>query len=172
MNTPTVYSRSSYWDIVKGIAILLVIAGHQIQFSCGNGELFVQDPIYKFIYGFHMPLFMLVSGYFFYNSTERHSAQEIIKARIRQCILPIATISILVQFFKWDFSPISVYVRFSGNSLWFLWVLFYLSCLTLVIRKFPPPPYGQLYMWFHLSFLQLGLALFYGICTHFLLLVF
>lgn len=62
-------NRSVFWDIVKGVAILLVVIGHQIQGSCGNTEVFAEDPIFKFIYGFHMPLFMLISGYFFFYST-------------------------------------------------------------------------------------------------------
>lgn len=71
-------SRSVFWDIIKGVAILLVVIGHQIQNSCGGTEAFADDPFFKFVYGFHMPLFMLVSGYFFYFSAKRHTGREII----------------------------------------------------------------------------------------------
>ena len=39
-------------DIAKGIAILLVVLGH------------LQNPINKYIYAFHMPLFFFLSGMF------------------------------------------------------------------------------------------------------------
>lgn len=60
--------RDPYWDIIKGFTILLVIIGHSIQYH--NGETYYEqglywaNPIFKFIYSFHMPLFMLISGYF------------------------------------------------------------------------------------------------------------
>lgn len=56
-------------DIIKGIAIILVVMGHCIQYGSGNdyytSALFFEENIFKFIYSFHMPLFMLISGYVF-----------------------------------------------------------------------------------------------------------
>ena len=46
-------ARSSIFDILKGIGIILVVLGH-----CG----FIYT---NFIYMFHMPLFFIVTGYFF-----------------------------------------------------------------------------------------------------------
>ena len=59
--------RNDYIDFIKGVAILLVLVGHAIQY-CYGAEYFLQgayfsNPIFKFIYTFHMPLFMAVSGY-------------------------------------------------------------------------------------------------------------
>lgn len=45
-------------DIAKGIGILLVIIGH-------SGLVF-GEGLFKLIYGFHMPLFFLISGYLFH----------------------------------------------------------------------------------------------------------
>lgn len=53
--------RDNRLDSVKGILILFVVWGHIIG-SCGTGM--VNDHIWKFIYLFHMPLFILISGYF------------------------------------------------------------------------------------------------------------
>lgn len=47
--------RSSYWDSVKGLLIFLVVLGHTGT-ALGEGLLSI-------IYAFHMPLFILVSGY-------------------------------------------------------------------------------------------------------------
>ena len=47
--------RDPYWDYIKGIGILLVLAGHLFPWG---------SPVRKIIYGFHMPLFFFVSGVF------------------------------------------------------------------------------------------------------------
>lgn len=54
-----VKTRDPYLDLVKGILILLVIFGHMLELADGV----VGDVIYHFIYFFHMPLFVLISGY-------------------------------------------------------------------------------------------------------------
>lgn len=48
--------REEYMDVAKGIAILTVIMGHCIH-DC---------VIKKLIFSFHMPIFFLISGYFFH----------------------------------------------------------------------------------------------------------
>lgn len=51
--------RSFYIDNLKGILIIFVIIGHLIPKSIS----FPLDGIYAFIYMFHMPFFILISGY-------------------------------------------------------------------------------------------------------------
>lgn len=58
-------SRSTYWDTVKGVLILLVVFGH-----CGTA---LGSGLLSAIYAFHMPLFILVSGYF---SKKTHTFKE------------------------------------------------------------------------------------------------
>ncbi len=48
-----------YWDNLKGLLILLVVFGHLIE-RIPNGT---QGFVYKFIYLFHMPLFVFSSGF-------------------------------------------------------------------------------------------------------------
>ena len=54
--------RNSYLDIMKGISIFLVLLGHSIQYgskiSYVGSRLFFNDPVFKLIYSFHMPLFV------------------------------------------------------------------------------------------------------------------
>ena len=61
--------RNTYFDFVKGILIIMVVAGHCLQYGFGSGytnsEAYFDDPMFRAIYSFHMPLFMLISGYFF-----------------------------------------------------------------------------------------------------------
>lgn len=65
--------RTHYYDNLKGILILLVVFGHVISPVKDNGkEEF--NYIYKIIYLFHMPLFILISGVF---SKDKYSIIEL-----------------------------------------------------------------------------------------------
>lgn len=59
--------RSLYWDTLKGILIILVVLGH-----CGTA---LGNGLISAIYAFHMPLFILVSGYF---SKKKRSVNHIL----------------------------------------------------------------------------------------------
>ncbi|MEJ2468340.1 MAG: acyltransferase family protein, partial [Campylobacterales bacterium] len=55
-------------DAIKGVAIILMVYGHITYL--GNLKA-LQGDIKAFIYTFHMPLFLLISGYLFTFQTER-----------------------------------------------------------------------------------------------------
>ena len=48
-------------DYLKGYAIILVVLGHVIVFS--NPTEFTQSQLFTFVYSFHMPLLLFLSGY-------------------------------------------------------------------------------------------------------------
>ena len=78
--------RIEYFDIAKGIAILLVIMGHTVKSRLIN----------HFIFSFHMPIFFLISGYFF-----RKKTPEIcIKQNIKRLIIPYIFTCLGVIFFN------------------------------------------------------------------------
>ena len=56
-----VANRISFIDQLKGITILLVVIGHLIEHNAGRDNF-----LWTFIYSFHMPLFMFISGYLAY----------------------------------------------------------------------------------------------------------
>ena len=58
--------RDYFIDFAKGISILLVLWGHCIQYMSAGTVDFFEDNAFKVIYSFHMPLFMLLSGYVSY----------------------------------------------------------------------------------------------------------
>lgn len=62
-------------DIAKAFGIILVIIGHS----------HINPYLYNFIYSFHMPLFFLISGYFFH---ENQTSVNILKNNIRKLIIP------------------------------------------------------------------------------------
>lgn len=92
-------NRNEYFDIIKGLTIILVLFGHALEASSGmisRGSLsFFYDPIHNFIYSFHMPLFMIVSGYFFYKSYSRHNVSYMITSRIKSLLIPFLTFGVI-----------------------------------------------------------------------------
>ena len=53
--------RSSWMDLLKAFAIYLVILGHIIN-NCIKGGYY--HPLIGVIYTIHIPLFLMISGYF------------------------------------------------------------------------------------------------------------
>lgn len=53
--------RDFKFDNIKGILIFLVVFAHFLESFYGSG---LKNDVYKFIYTFHMPVFIFVSGYF------------------------------------------------------------------------------------------------------------
>ena len=129
-------------DILKGIAIILMIVGHILQYSidgivdCFNNELFI------FIYSFHMPLFALISGYLFYKSKDK-PLKELFLGKARSLLYPILIITI-IEFYLWrilgalngSFSPLlSAGWIDNLNGYWFLWSLFASMTVIIIVEK-------------------------------------
>lgn len=148
--------RIVYLDLVKLFTIYLVILGHVIAMMV-NGYA-VGGRLYAFIYSFHMPLFMLLSGYFISNRYLQKPLVEAVATRAKQLLLPAITctaICLLYLFFARN--HINARDEIIGNS-WFLkvlfvyyvifyllkrlhindWILFVISCVVLFLF-----PYGS-----------------------------
>lgn len=83
--------KNAFIDYLKGIAILLVLVGHCVQY--GSGAAFFENADYldniimKVIYSFHMPLFIAISGYLFWFSVKNHGMFNSIKNVSQDCCL-------------------------------------------------------------------------------------
>lgn len=134
--------RNQLLDAVKGVAIILVVLGHAIQQYAGLDNRSALDLGFeRFIVSFHMPLFVLVSGYLFYFSLQRHSELDIVKKRIKMFTLPILTMAVIKHLrgniyhfeltsFVTDF-PTSLF-----NSLWFFWAMIIITMFVCIVHKF------------------------------------
>lgn len=141
MTADTAKHRDPRIDIIKGIAILLVLIGHVIQYASGaeyqRVGAFYDNVLFKFIYGFHMPLFMVVSGYLFYRTVCHKSPKDVIVSRLKTLIVPIFAFSLIEWIFRFNpqysfFDQIRNYLSVTRYTLWFLWALFYSSMGVLV----------------------------------------
>ena len=99
--------RNLYLDVLRAVSIILVLVGHSIQYGSGSEYLkwgvFLYNPVFIFIYSFHMPLLMLISGYLFAYSCKNKTNKELIIAKCKQLLVPLicwSFISLFVQVIK------------------------------------------------------------------------
>lgn len=130
-------------NVLRGIAVFLMLWGHCVQY-CYIGEFdFFEDLAYRWIYSFHMPLFMLVSGYLFFFSLEKRDFKTLIIHRTQALLQPIVMIQILAFFLTTGIKAClsgSFQQLFDGswaNSLgspllWFLWSVLVCSLVAAV----------------------------------------
>lgn len=122
--------RVVYVDMMRGIAILLVVAAHLIQTNVEEG---VNTKAFMFINSFHMPLFFAISGYI---------AQKVYKPMggTKKILLFIKkkAIALLIPFLVWDLIVYKLFLssvlgwptfedaihEFTHPRLWFLLTLF------------------------------------------------
>lgn len=133
-------------DIAKGILILLVLIGHGIQFPFGpeylESNAFFTNPIFQFIYSFHMPLFMLLSGYFFFESNKKNLRQVVI-SRLKSIAIPLFAFSFLCNlmggvaciFRHGDLWQGMCRMLLGYNNLWFLAALLFCTFLTAALTR-------------------------------------
>lgn len=137
-------------DILRGFAILLMVFAHCIQAGSGaffrENALYFQDKLYQFIYSFHMPLFMLISGYFARQSMdwakEKQERLSLLQRRSLSLLTPILFWTIFELLYTYISNIIKGYpnqplsgmvIEFIKKLLvncWFLWAVFW--CFLLV----------------------------------------
>ena len=75
VDQPQKKERVEWLDVVKGIIIVLMLFGPNIQFDSGRKflteKLYFANTVFQLIYSFHMPHLMIISGYFFAFSITR-----------------------------------------------------------------------------------------------------
>jgi len=102
--------RIGFIDSVKGFAIFCVIWGHVIQYLRATDDpTTINNPIFEFIYSFHMPLFFMMSGFFFSSSLKLH-VKDFLYKKALQLLLPCFTWAVLLTFFM------TIYILFKKGS--------------------------------------------------------
>lgn len=119
-------NRAQFIDIAKGIAIFLVIWMHCIQYL--HHESF-ENNLYAAVYSFHMPLFLIISGYLFYPSISRPTI-GVIKKRAIRLLLPNMLWGGVLAIYLSNYSYSVVF-----TSFWFLNTLFIGSVLYLFFAR-------------------------------------
>ena len=124
-------NRIIYIDQLKGFLIILVVLGHVIQFMY-SPDNFDNNRIYRYIYCFHMPLFMMLSGFVTPIRLERFSqVMHKLYSRFMQLVIPFISWSALDLLLIGRFDVFRV-LRNPEYGLWFLWVLFWINTFYIV----------------------------------------
>lgn len=134
-------NRILYIDIAKAICIILVVIGHY----CPDDSPQWYQVVNRFIYSFHMPLFMFASGFVY---TYRGGYSNFISKKIKRLIIPYLTCSVVVISLKllsqgnaYVENPVSAmsylkifYLPEAGYFLWFIWALFLMFVITPLFK--------------------------------------
>lgn len=113
--------RIFYWDNIKGLLIYLVVLGHSLEW--------IHTPLasncYKYIYTFHIPLFILVSGFF----SQKYKPHKILNTLYLYVIWQI--------FYSYTFYRLKINDTVLTSFLLPVWLMWYL--LILIFYKLSIP---------------------------------
>lgn len=143
----SISKRSKYFDNAKFILIFLVVFGHLISpLKEQDGFLFT---LYSVIFLFHMPAFIMISGYF----AKGYNKKGYFAKSIKKILIPYFIFQIIY----------SIYYYFNGQEEklsfdflhphWTLWFLLSLFCWNLL-----------LYLFAKLKWVGLAVSIILGIC--------
>lgn len=145
--------RILWIDISKGIGIILVVIGHVVE-SYHNSNLYLDNSLFKFlfnfVYSFHMPFFMIISGYLLSKSRNTGSKKSrVLKLLINYGIPYIffSTLFIVMQNIMSNFVTINKYSSINELFLIFIkpkgfnWYLYALLIMHLICIIIPVEQY-------------------------------
>jgi fucose 4-O-acetylase-like acetyltransferase len=143
-------TRSNVVDIVKGIAIILVVYVHTAQGTIHRGwwrtpEAYFSDSV---IYSFHMPAFFFIAGLFVAGSIRRRGSRQFAVEKLKTILYPYvlfvilsAALDPLVARFKLGQIPFRwkafLLNMADGEASWFLFVLFVCLMVALLTIRVP-----------------------------------
>lgn len=130
--------RSEFLDFSKGVLILLVVIGHSIQYITYQESGFWNDPLFKAVYMFHMPLFMAISGYVSTPALVSTGPLALVRGKASSYLTPVLVwgalyLSLLALHGGVVLTKTVLLREFLGR-LWFLWALFGSLVLVAVAR--------------------------------------
>lgn len=127
--------RNKKIDVMRGIAIILVVLGHSI----GN----IENNFNKCILSFHMPLFFIISGLVAKNCYTVDNKIKYVLKRTKLILIPNFIMGIILVLYEIiikmmilkeiTFNEIDLMYCFFGY--WFLWTLFFVSILFIIISS-------------------------------------
>jgi fucose 4-O-acetylase-like acetyltransferase len=150
-------SRIEYIDLLKCFSIFSVLWAHAIgglnnaNNPPSSEHYFLADPFHTFFTTYHMPLFFMVSGFFFVSSLNL-SFKEVLRKRFLVLIIPSIAWNIILALANWGMSflgwkmgipkPFTVLGQLQGffvpnpaTDLWFFRELFVTDIIVFIFCK-------------------------------------
>ncbi|MBS4193780.1 acyltransferase family protein [Lederbergia citri] len=122
--------RDYYFDNAKFILIFLVVFGHLIQSYIDSNSFF--STLYKLLYTFHMPAFILISGFFAKGFYEKGYIKKI----TIKLIIPYLIFQVIYSVFYYNLYSKSMLEIDLLNPHWSLWFLISLFCWNIMLIGF------------------------------------
>ncbi|MCM1371572.1 MAG: acyltransferase family protein [Bacteroides sp.] len=128
-------------DVIKGIAILLIILGHSLcEFPVNIGEQL--SAVIPYVDGFSLAIFFVASGFLF---STKDSWGVFLKKKNARLLIPYATFCFLTILLRFAFAPFThsgapsvsdAFIRLlTGGYYWFLYALFFIMAICRAIRN-------------------------------------
>ena len=128
--------RIQYFDIAKGILILMVVIGHIAE----------TGPANQFVYTFHMPAFFIISGIMLrYSSALKKPLYKVIYKKLYTLVIPLLffeLIGVIANILSFGFSlnPVgyiyqTLILNFNNGPVWFIWALFRAEILFIILHR-------------------------------------
>lgn len=157
--------RNNNVDIIRGIAMLLVVLGHTIS---GTVESYENKFLYKIIWSLQLPLFFIISGYVTRYSKPIDSANsyfKYLKKRTLSYILPWIVWSFLVrglilnQSYYYNFRHLLWHMDYGYWFLVSLWTIIIIYGLSDWLTHRNKPKSVNTSIIFHLVYSAIGVLL-------------
>lgn len=124
--------RVPKWDNLKLFLILCVVVGHVIEIFID--ESWVYRALFTFIYSFHMPAFIFISGLFSKRTVDTNNIKK---------VLPYITLYFAVKILLFTVRACctgETYASFLSEAglPWFMLSLFFMYVITMYTKRFKP----------------------------------
>lgn len=124
--------RIALWDNLKILLIIFVVIGHYTQqFRADNETL---QRIYVFIYSFHMPIFIFVTGLFSKKAVNEKNIKKVLP--YLTCFFATTLILFITKALL-GWAPVFELFSPSGIS-WYLMSMFFMFLITMLIKDYKP----------------------------------
>lgn len=104
--------RIDWIDVAKGLAIILMIVGHTIP----------HNIIYMFIFSFHMPFFVILSGFTYKIPKNEKDIKKRVRKYVKQLLIPyiltLIVYTIVLVFINDKLTLFNILKQFCKNLLW------------------------------------------------------
>ncbi|MBA9028825.1 acyltransferase family protein [Peribacillus huizhouensis] len=130
--------RDPYFDNAKAVLIVLVVLGHTLARMVAENEWIL--TIYLFVFSFHMPAFILVSGYF----SKKIKNKNDIWVLIKKILIPYIIFQVIYTFYYQKLFDEQIEFTIL-TPRWALWFLISLFCWNILLLIFSSRKYGIIF---------------------------
>lgn len=129
-------NRIIHIDAIKAVLMFLVTWGHVIQYT--NIRENLDNDIAAFIYSFHMPMFMMLSG-LFYRKQLKYNFSQMLRKNTFRLLIPATIITLFLFLMIYIHKPRGFEESISWLYYcrpWFVTTLFFCNVTTFLVYQF------------------------------------